>query len=227
MNEKNFFLPPLSLFYCEPLTRNQRSWMCHVQIKREGSRFREGGWSAGIQGRVMFTHSAANFTWHQLSEHILLHDLNPRKRKKEEGRPSPCGGNLLYSPFLSFVPPFILCLGFVGLLRSDVFVLFLLQKMKTNLSSVTWKVICCRPSKPLSGFWLQSELMYVEKKQRGGTHVFSAIYYLCIPWFQETILTTCWNDLDFKLRLLAGNDANSSTPEHETSCNHDDRSHGL
>lgn len=87
--------PLLAFFYCEPLTRNQRSWMCYVQIKREGSRFREGGWSAGIQGRVMFTHSAANFTWHQLSERTLLHDLNCTKRKKEEGRPSPCGSNLL------------------------------------------------------------------------------------------------------------------------------------
>lgn len=29
----------------------------------------------------MFTHSAVNFTWHQLSEHTLLHDLYPSKRK--------------------------------------------------------------------------------------------------------------------------------------------------
>ncbi len=71
----------------------------------------------------MFTHSAVNFTWHQLSEHTLLHASYPSKRKEEEEGPSPCDCNVLYSPFLSFMPPFILCLVLLGLLRSDILVL--------------------------------------------------------------------------------------------------------
>lgn len=81
----------------------------------------------------MFTHSTVNFTWHQVSEHTLLHDSYLSKRKEEEGRPSPC--NVLYSPFLSFMPPVILCLVFLGPAT--------LKKMpnrKKNFSHHTWRV---------------------------------------------------------------------------------------
>lgn len=54
----------------------------------------------------MFTHSAVNFTWHQLSEHTLLHDLYPSKRKK--GGPSPCDRHVLYSPVCPFMAPSVL-----------------------------------------------------------------------------------------------------------------------
>lgn len=125
----------------------------------------------------MFTLSAANFTWHQLSEHTLLHGLYLSTRSNG----GPPLVTVIYSPFLS-MPPFI-PLVFGGFLCSDYY--FVFQKTLNR----SWKPVSHFPheANATAGFIFHFKLISNKEDHRyvvmsfRHMSVFPTTFYLCTP----------------------------------------------
>lgn len=128
-------LPPLHFWFPAPSTEG---WMCPLLIEMRRKSTEEG--RTGTWRRAMFTHGAANFTWHQLCEHSLLHDLRLAERIEEGGRPLPCDSDLLCRSLLSASHHVGLFQGFLPV-PSEVLGPWLFQSMQKleNTSNLWWR----------------------------------------------------------------------------------------